>query len=296
MPLTALIDADAYASQVFVDFIRRYGFDEGHPGKNPDYGKLRMVTFTYSRADESGQPQVYQIEVPMLLLIPLPALSIRDAQIDFGVQVFGAVESPVPDNSDAANQGGQPMLPVSPRPRQLRVRMARAPRVTTTNDVIKEEVSSRVDMKVRVNVDQSDLPEGILQLLNLTAQSTTDRRLDIPYITITPKDGKTILTSREDTIELTLLLREVDGAPIVDKQIMLRQDFEHLFVLPDRPLITDSKGEAKAIVRLERTPERSPLLKTITAIAVVHTERYDSVDATGSIRVEVDLRESEAGQ
>ena len=140
MPLEALINADAEAAKTFAAFIQEYGFERPGPGGggNRPYGKLKMVSFSYYRPVAGGQPQAFQVEVPLILLIPLPTLAIRDAQLDFSVEIFGMVDKqssdPVPDDSDKGGDGETPTS-TAPLPRrlqrpQLRTRIARAPRTT----------------------------------------------------------------------------------------------------------------------------------------------------------------------
>lgn len=94
MPIEALINADAEAAKTFAAFIHEYGFERPGPGGggNRPYGKLKMVSFSYYRPVAGGQPQAFQVEVPLILLIPLPTLAIRDAQLDFSVEIFGMVD------------------------------------------------------------------------------------------------------------------------------------------------------------------------------------------------------------
>ena len=93
-------------------------FDALHGGGgNQPYGKLKMVSFSYYRPVAGGQPQAFQVEVPLILLIPLPTLAIRDAQLDFSVEIFGMVDKtssdPVADDPD---KGGDGETPTSPAP------------------------------------------------------------------------------------------------------------------------------------------------------------------------------------
>ena len=143
-------------------------------------------------------------------------------------------------------------------------------------------------MTVKVNVAESDLPEGINQLLNLTAQATTDVEKNFPYTNIVAESGKTMLTSIGDSTTLILTLSEADGTPMPNQTISVGEDLPNIFQLPVGPIATDQNGQARAEVSLIVMPDATPVMKTITANATVQTAQYDAVDAMGTIRIEVD--------
>ena len=282
MPLTSLIDADFYAAESFIELIRKLGFDAKGRRDAKDFGELRMVSFNYSSPGRDGQTQMNLVEVPLLSLIPLPTLAIREAKLDFGVEILGAVESP----PEASSSEPQPPLPLRSgrRPRRLQARLARAPRSASGPQM---ETQDRVHLECHVRVDESDLPAGLLQLLNLMSRSTVDQTIRLPYILIEPRAGKPIFSNLRDRVHLVLTLLAADGTPLANQELQLIQDKEQLFHLPTRRLTTDVQGRVQAAVRLVKTPPASPLLKTLTAISIVQDPQYGSVDATGSILVEI---------
>lgn len=295
MPLTALIEADALAAQTFIDFVRRYGFED-HDSKDFDkFGKLKMVSFSYTKLGANGQPQVFNIEVPLILLIPLPALTIDDASMTFEVEIFGIAKRS-DEVQRALIEGKIPhhLQPVSRRQKQMRVRMARSTSRkggATTQEGVRAEAKSRTKMHVDVKLRQSDLPEGILQMLNLTSQSTQDTEVVIPYISLTPETAKTRLTKLGDTLHIQLALLGLDGDEIAHKRVELSQDPDDLFQMNQR-VTTDENGRAEFdIVLISAPPKDERVLQMITAKTNVISPAFGAMTAEGSLRIQVSIEE-----
>lgn len=116
-------------------------------------GDLRMVTFTYEKPGADGKTAIYQVQVPLLSLVPIPVLQIKDASFEFSVNVHDAYEEPV--WTTASGTSDSPHLSAS--------------RVSFRGGLSKS--TSDYEMKVTLNVEQADLPIGISTLLKLMDQS-----------------------------------------------------------------------------------------------------------------------------
>ncbi len=82
--LTAIIDGQSQALDNVIEFIERLS-PTGEPGE--DDGKY--ITFAYDRqssADPSKNERV-KLEVPLLSLLPIPYLAIKEAEIDFDYKI-----------------------------------------------------------------------------------------------------------------------------------------------------------------------------------------------------------------
>jgi hypothetical protein len=87
-PLLALVQGQAQASQTTVEFIERVGFlppDETSNGN--EMGRLRMVTFQYQKPGPDGAAQTFKVELPLLSLVPIPAMEVKSAEFDFSVKI-----------------------------------------------------------------------------------------------------------------------------------------------------------------------------------------------------------------
>jgi len=84
--LTALIEAEADAARVSAEYIENVGFE-----KDPKTGamKLRTVTFIMKRRDMDDVIREHMIEIPVLTLVPIPILSIEEAEVEFDLEVNG---------------------------------------------------------------------------------------------------------------------------------------------------------------------------------------------------------------
>lgn len=282
-PLTALIDADVYAAEAFAEFLRDYGFESS---AGPDFGKLRMVTFSYSKAEPDGRTQTYQASIPLLALLPLPSLTIKDADVRFNVEVLGALERPAPPHRRVLSAAATSTPSVQPH--RLFARIAR----TTAYQPPEEEedlVNPEVHMKVRLNVVQGDLPAGVTQLLTMMASSTTEFQQRRPAILVQAIDGRTAFTGVGDTIELELRVADAAGTPQPGIDVWLSQDSAVLLQFPDNPVRTDEAGQAWAKVSLaQAAPEGTgKVFKTLNLEAIVPSKDGGSSDASGSIILEI---------
>lgn len=297
MPIVALIDADKYASESFLEFIRTFGFT------GDDFAELRMVSFTYTKPGPLGEPVVYVVEVPLLSLIPLPALAIQEANVDFNVDILGAVVNtssiqPLEPPSNDKRRFPRFRAPPSPSPYGLSARIAKTGGASTSGGVStlpdgSVPASTNVHMQVKMRVAPSDLPEGILQILNLMAQSTSDKRVAGAAIIMQPKDGSNVFTKVGERIRVLFKVLDERRLAAAHVSIALSQDAEDLFRWTKKPIVTDANGEAETAIELVKLPARhgGVVLKTLWASAIVRGEYVTSLDATGSIVFQIQIAE-----
>jgi hypothetical protein len=152
MPLKAVIDANTQAAMAAVNIIREYGFDNDKSSEN--YGQLKMVTFSYNYVGKNGHMQTMAISIPFITLIPLPILEVKHAEIDFALKVLGQLDIDV--KTDETQKSSQSLLSIF------------AP--DKSNNAM--NLSLEANMNVNIKVGQSDLPGGIIQLLNLGQEAT----------------------------------------------------------------------------------------------------------------------------
>jgi hypothetical protein len=87
-PLVALVRADVQAARATADFITEVGF---LPAQGKEAQRLKTVRFAYEKEDADGTPATFFVEVPLLALVGVPSLSIRDAIIEFNIRVVDVV-------------------------------------------------------------------------------------------------------------------------------------------------------------------------------------------------------------
>ena len=170
-PLQALVEAETNAAFATARFIREVGFSEKVPEGDEhvmeDFGSLRMVIFKHEKIDANGEKRVYKVEVPLLSLVPIPALQIKDANLDFYVKI---VDNPKVTQSIETEEEEKKLhlkgFSASP-PRDLKGTIGR-----TQTDISRK---SALDMQIKVNIrmEQADVPAGLGRLFNLMADNVS---------------------------------------------------------------------------------------------------------------------------
>ncbi len=178
--LTALIEAEAEAAETSAEFIENVGFE-----KDPNTGvmKLRSVTFEMLRRDVDGKTRKHLISVPVLTLVPIPLLTIEEADLEFDLTVE-TIKTETSDERPSRPSAGRPAAPsareallarnvlVAKRPKaQLITKFARTRKENS-------QTKTMADLNLKVRVAQSPFPLGIERLLNTADLSVEDRTDD----------------------------------------------------------------------------------------------------------------------
>lgn len=165
-PIHALIDAEAQAAMATANFIRNVGFEPAADGRFNELGDLQMARFRRTRRNTRGEDETIEVEIPLLTLLPIPALQIRDAQLEYTVKIVDTELSS--RESPEARQVAA--LGLKEAPATLRATLARDSR---------NEQRRSLDMllKMKVNIEQSDMPAGLAKLLSLSVENINQRTL-----------------------------------------------------------------------------------------------------------------------
>ena len=178
--LVAVIEADALAAKATLEYIETVGFSgateagEESTGATTPAGRLRMAQFQYSKRDETNQVADFVAEVPILSLVPIPALQVQNATFSFAIKIDDITktsdESP-PGAADPVLRPTPKLLPfIRPTATQLVARPAAASGKRT------EEVKSTHHIEVQVTMAQADVTVGMERIFNLLDQAIQDRR------------------------------------------------------------------------------------------------------------------------
>lgn len=189
-PMYALIEAETYAANATADFIERMGFE--HPGDadnksaTGDLGKLRTLTFLQERRTSEGEGASYKVEVPLLSILPVPALQIKEADLEFYVKIIDMVSGNQPvsvkgtrkirsktatESSEMISTGSR-HVPTPPR-LDMKAMLGRgqpgAPHTAQT--------AFDMQVHIKIKVAQADVPAGLSRLFNLMEQSISSTRI-----------------------------------------------------------------------------------------------------------------------
>lgn len=165
-PLVATIDADSLSARRYLDYLFEIAF-ESYDRQTGKTGKLRTLTFSYNSADAGGGRK-QQVCIPMLTLVPLPLLQVKEAEFDFDIKILDAVSEQ--REEEFSIDEGKALPPAeNARENGFKMRASLAPRSGGESSSVKQGMSA--NMKVRVKMQQADIPGGLANLLHLTASN-----------------------------------------------------------------------------------------------------------------------------
>ncbi|MEQ9814198.1 MAG: DUF2589 domain-containing protein [Azospirillaceae bacterium] len=156
-PIHALVEAESHAAMATARFIRDVGFTGGS-GRLDDLGDLQMARFSRTLLNRDGEEERVEVEIPLITMLPIPALQVKDAQLDYTVKIVQA-ESMPRERRQLDTFDHDVARDLDP-PATLRATFAREPSGRS-----RRSVDMLVRMKVRV--EQADMPAGLSQLLNV---------------------------------------------------------------------------------------------------------------------------------
>lgn len=181
--MVAVIQADALAAKATLEFIETVGFvtppdggDEGDETETAAGGRLRMASFGYRKRDEADEIADFVAEVPILSLVPIPALQVKDATFSFAVKIEDITKTTAgnPGPTKGEDMIGEPksrlVTFLRPTATELITRPAAASGSRT------EEVRSTHHLDVKVTMGQADITTGMEKIFNLMDQAIQDRK------------------------------------------------------------------------------------------------------------------------
>jgi hypothetical protein len=183
--LVAVVQADALAAKATLEYIETVGFAEATESETEDSeaeaaGRLRMASFRYKKLDANNDVAEFVAEVPILSLVPIPALQIKDATLSFAVKIDDitkTTDGPTPTPAVAAAASGvgttTPMRlldELRPTATQLVARPA------ASSGAKSQEVRSTHHLELKVTMAQADIPVGMEKIFDLLDQAIQDRK------------------------------------------------------------------------------------------------------------------------
>ena len=168
-PLAATIDADSIATRRYLKCLMELAFDT-YDRRTGRVGDLRMLEFTYMSCDVDGTHQ-QRVRIPLLTLVPLPLLQVKEADFDFDIQIVDAISA----DTDAmfSLQNGAASKKQETEGVRLRVAMASAKPENARRNCSQQPLAA--NMKVKVRMEQADMPGGLANLLHL---ATNDLQME----------------------------------------------------------------------------------------------------------------------
>lgn len=160
-PLLATLEADAMTTAGYVKFLKEVAFEADEGGS---LGKLRTFTFQY-RQTEKGAKVLKSVHIPVISLIPIPLLQIREATFDFDIKILDSVTEAAEHNYSFDGGNTQP----DDGQGKTSIRAALSPQSGKSTET--KDSSLAANMKVKVILQHADMPAGLASLLSLSAHS-----------------------------------------------------------------------------------------------------------------------------
>ncbi|GAA3842179.1 DUF2589 domain-containing protein [Streptomyces phyllanthi] len=125
--------------------------------------RFRTVTIRYTKLDENQEPSEFALEVPLLAMVAIPTLTVREAKISFTYDVTRtAVDRPAEQIRAERESVPRALADVSLRPVVLKGFVPRSRTVTS------RETRETAGIDIEVTVESVPLPVGLERLLDLT--------------------------------------------------------------------------------------------------------------------------------
>lgn len=164
-PLAATIDADSIATRRYLSYLMEMAF-ESYDKETGKVGELRMLEFNYQSHDVDGTHQ-QQVKIPLLTLVPLPLLQVKEADFDFDIKIVDALSA----DTDATFSLKNGATPQEKTTEGVKLRVSMASAIVEGSRKSCSQQSLTANMKVKVRMEQADMPGGLANLLHLTTNN-----------------------------------------------------------------------------------------------------------------------------
>ncbi len=165
-PMLAMIEGETIAARATTEFIESIGFVKDSTTDNNSFGKVRTVTFSYVKQNIDGKNETVTLTLPLLSLVPIPLLQIHKAEIEFGLDI--AAKSKI-TTSEVKSKSGTQILPS-----QKVNTYAMLKRMPTTSTA-EHDITTNMQMKVKIEIGQSDIPIGLSKLFQVFETSVQSK-------------------------------------------------------------------------------------------------------------------------
>ncbi len=184
------------AARASADFIESVGFDKQGDAKSENsFGRLRTVSFNYTKQDVNGRDVEAEVELPLLSLVPIPLLQVKDAQLSFSLKIIETDSETEQRRAGVAGTAFAAAATTSPTPSRA-VSMRAVYKASNNTD-------TTIDMKVTLNLVQSDMPAGLQQLFQIMEQASTSKQTQSAAASdtsATEVESRATMTAALDTV------------------------------------------------------------------------------------------------
>lgn len=159
--ITSVIDAQAQSARASVEFIKEVGFQTPPPANGEE--KLRMLLFRYRKLDENNQPAEFTVEIPLLGIVDIPMVSVKNATFQFTYEVTQSEPGQKETGAAPAGKGFLSRLVV---PAKIQGRVAKPLAAT----------QEKGNMQVKVELEKAAMSVGLEKILDVLEIAASERK------------------------------------------------------------------------------------------------------------------------
>lgn len=152
--LSAVVEGQHAATASSLAFVREYCLDQD--GEAAD--RFKTVRIQYTKLDENQEPAEFVLDVPLLAMVHIPTLTVKQAKIAFKYDVLTTTQTT--EDGETAPATLPRLVPISP------VTLVGYVRSSTRSSSSQTRETTGVD--VEVTVESQPLPLGLERILDLT--------------------------------------------------------------------------------------------------------------------------------
>lgn len=165
-PLEAAIRAQAYAAMTTARFVQEVGLGEGG-----DPTKVKIVEFKYNRKVQNPQDgnvseETTTLEVPLLSILPIPYIRIKDMTIHFNFTIKTT-------DTDTEQQTFTGKLSASAGWKWGGIKLNVS---YSYNKTTRSQVDRSAELDITVNAVQDEMPEGLRTVLTLLNEAIAPQK------------------------------------------------------------------------------------------------------------------------
>lgn len=243
IPLVATVNADIYAAKRFVNYLRQYGFKNG---EGDNWGELRTVKFTYNTTNAQGIIVHHKIEIPIISLVPLPLLQVKNAEYKMEINILGRIQHVKPPQLTEPSDTDE----YDELDGENRIKAMLSPLKQSESNPLAPNLSA--NLRANITMRQADIPSGIATLLGLTQEANTGTsKLIQDRLSVIPDS---INLSRSPMhVELTLV--DAHGKAVINSHIEthIERGADWLVISPSHP-VTDNEGKVEVHISTSHPP------------------------------------------
>lgn len=175
--LNGIIEAQAKAGQAVVEYIEEVGLTQPisseNAGSSPSRRGLKTVSFSYQKLDENDEIADFVLSVPLLSIVGVPTVMIKDATIKFTYDVTRntTVEEP-PASALAPVESASVPSHFSAATKQPEAIRGRVQRVAV-------DTASKGGIEVELNIEGSTSTVGLDRVFDILDVAISNTKLEV---------------------------------------------------------------------------------------------------------------------